>query len=78
MEIPSPFEGKVADIKVSIGDKISKGHPILELQLSLKSQSRTNNKYLLKKYRFKLLSFPILGILMKLKSLKFLYLKVTK
>jgi len=31
MEIPSPFEGKVADIKVSIGDKISKGHPILEI-----------------------------------------------
>ena len=31
MEIPSPFEGKVNDIKISIGDKISKGHPILEI-----------------------------------------------
>ena len=33
MEIPSPFSGKVADIKVSIGDKISKGHPILEITM---------------------------------------------
>ena len=31
MEIPSPSGGVVKEIKIKVGDKVSKGSPILEL-----------------------------------------------
>jgi len=34
MEIPSPFAGKVKDVKVSIGDKVSQGDLILTIEAS--------------------------------------------
>jgi len=34
MEIPSPAAGKVAQLKVKVGDKVSKGSPILLLEVS--------------------------------------------
>ena len=31
MEIPSPSDGVVRELKIKVGDKVSKGSPILEL-----------------------------------------------
>lgn len=41
MEIPSPEAGKVTAIKVSIGDKISQGNPIVVLELAGESEKNT-------------------------------------
>src|SRR4051794_36318837 len=34
MEVPSPSDGKVASIDVSVGDKVKEGSPILQLEVS--------------------------------------------
>src|SRR4051812_35749692 len=34
MEVPSPSDGKVAAIEVSVGDKVKEGSPILQLEVS--------------------------------------------
>jgi pyruvate dehydrogenase E2 component (dihydrolipoamide acetyltransferase) len=39
MEIPSPSAGVVKDLKVKVGDKVSKGSPILVLDESAKAQA---------------------------------------
>src|SRR4051812_34429662 len=44
MEIPSPTDGVVRELKVKVGDKVSKGALILELDASQKSKSADKAK----------------------------------
>src|ERR687892_2887093 len=47
MEIPSPSAGVVKEIKIKMGDKVSKGSPILELEArdeAAKGASRPESK----------------------------------
>ena len=39
MEIPSPAAGKVAELKVKVGDKVSQGSPILLLEDSVRAEA---------------------------------------
>jgi dihydrolipoamide dehydrogenase len=39
MEIPSPAAGKVTQLKVKVGDKVSQGSPILVLEASIKAEA---------------------------------------
>ncbi|WP_116964631.1 dihydrolipoyllysine-residue acetyltransferase [Fastidiosibacter lacustris] len=43
MEIPSPYTGKVVDVKITVGDKVSKGDLVLTLLVS-QGQVATENK----------------------------------
>src|ERR1044071_8566684 len=44
MEIPSPEAGVVREIKIKMGDKVSQGTPILELDSSEKSKPQEKPK----------------------------------
>src|SRR4051812_10954937 len=44
MEIPSPTDGVVRELKIKVGDKVSKGALILELDASQKSKSAEKAK----------------------------------
>ncbi|HAT1726054.1 TPA: dihydrolipoyllysine-residue acetyltransferase [Legionella pneumophila] len=39
MDIPSPYAGKVIEMKIKLGDKVSQGTPILTLKASAKSET---------------------------------------
>ncbi|HAT2065208.1 TPA: dihydrolipoyllysine-residue acetyltransferase [Legionella pneumophila] len=39
MDIPSPYAGKVIEVKIKLGDKVSQGTPILTLKTSAKSET---------------------------------------
>ena len=39
MEIPSPDAGVVKELRIKVGDKVSKGSPILVLEASAKAEA---------------------------------------
>ena len=43
MEVPSPDAGKIVDIKISLGDQVSKGDSILEIEFEdIKAGKKSN------------------------------------
>ena len=44
MEVPSPDAGKIIDIKISLGDQVSQGDSILEIEFEeIKASKKSNN-----------------------------------
>jgi pyruvate dehydrogenase E2 component (dihydrolipoyllysine-residue acetyltransferase) len=41
MDVPSPHAGVIKDVKIKVGDKVSKGAPILTLELAAAAQAST-------------------------------------
>ena len=56
MEVPSPDAGKIVDIKISLGDQVSKGDSILEIEFeeinagNKSNQSKTSILIKIKSY----------------------------
>ena len=44
MEVPSPDAGKIVDIKITLGDQVSKGDSILEIEFEEISASKKSNQ----------------------------------
>ena len=45
MEVPSPDAGKILDIKIALGDQVSKGDSILEIEFEeIKEDSKKSNQ----------------------------------
>ena len=77
MEIPSPFEGKVADIKVSIGDKISKGHPILEITIESEEPIEDKQDVSSNEIQMQTFELPDIGDFDEVEIIEILVSKVT-
>ena len=63
MEVPSPDAGKIIDIKIALGDQVSKGDSILEMNLKklrlIKNQINRNPVILMNQKLFKAYLFQI-------------------
>ena len=44
MEVPSPDAGKIVDIKISLGDQVSKGDSILEIEFEEINADKKSNQ----------------------------------
>ncbi len=49
VEVPSPFEGKISELKVKIGDRVSEGSILATLDGAIEKDEKPGLKKLLKK-----------------------------
>ena len=67
MDVPSPFSGTISSIHLKVGDKVSEGNLILELEEELINSEPTTQKSLEEKIKQHLLLIWIVEILLLLK-----------
>ena len=48
VEVPSPFEGKVSELKVKIGDRVSEGSILATLDGEVEKESKSETKKIVK------------------------------